>query len=307
MIDWLRKILADPGNFLQPTPPGYHVYSTDFDEEIAASALLSHAGKTRDGQPTREIAWEAKQAYQKALHRVLTALTAQTMLAAERIVATVPTEARQSTAATLLIDHSGSMRDQNIQFAAAIADCFAILVGECSIPFEVLGFTTVNWKGGRAREAWLNDTRQWNPGRLCDLRHIVYSDFAAGGAPDLTAMFLPDVLKENVDGEALQWAAARLRAHVTERRLLIVVSDGAPVDDSTLSVHPSSFLWEHLNTVLRTFAAETDIELAGIGLHHRVSSLYSNSCSISAFTEIEEVVLPLFSNLFLGAAAGENS
>src|SRR5207253_1989435 len=189
----------------------------------------------------------------------------------------------RDTVVTLLIDNSGSMRGRPITVAAMSADILARTLERCGVKVEILGFTTRAWKGGQSREKWLADGRPPAPGRLNDLRHIVYK-----GADEpwrrarkhLGLMMREGLLKENIDGEALLWAHGRLIARPEERRILMVISDGAPVDDSTLSVNSGTYLERHLRQVIGWIEGKSPVELVAIGIGHDVTRYYARAVTI---------------------------
>ena len=189
----------------------------------------------------------------------------------------------RDTVVTLLIDNSGSMRGRPISVAAMCADILARTLERCAVKVEILGFTTRAWKGGRARERWLGDGKPANPGRLNELRHIIYK---AADSPwrrarkNLGLMLREGLLKENIDGEALLWAHQRLLARIEQRRILMVISDGAPVDDSTLSVNSGNYLDRHLREVIRWIETASSVELLAIGIGHDVTRYYRRAVTI---------------------------
>ncbi len=195
----------------------------------------------------------------------------------------------RDTVVTLLIDNSGSMRGRPISIAAISADVLARTLERCQVKVEILGFTTRQWKGGQAREAWLKAGRPPNPGRLNDLRHIVYKSADAPwrrARRNLGLMMREGLLKENIDGEALEWAHKRLMARAEQRRIMVVISDGAPVDDSTLSVNPSTYLERHLRDVIAMIERRRAVELIAIGIGHDVTRYYARAVTI---TDVEQL------------------
>ena len=189
----------------------------------------------------------------------------------------------RDTVVTLLLDNSGSMRGRPISVAAICADILARTLERCGVKVEILGFTTRAWKGGQVREKWIADGKPTQPGRLNDLRHIIYK---AAEAPwrrvrrNLGLMLREGILKENIDGEALLWAHNRLIARREQRRILMVISDGAPVDDSTLSMNPGNYLDRHLRDVICFIEARSDVELVAIGIGHDVTRYYERAVTI---------------------------
>ena len=189
----------------------------------------------------------------------------------------------RDTVVTLLLDNSGSMRGRPIMVAAMCADILARTLERCAVKVEVLGFTTRAWKGGQARERWLNDGKPTHPGRLNDLRHIIYKAADVPGRrtrKNLGLMMREGLLKENIDGEALIWAHSRLVARPESRRILMVISDGAPVDDSTLSVNAGNYLDKHLRQVIAEIENKSNVELVAIGIGHDVTRYYRRAVTI---------------------------
>ena len=207
----------------------------------------------------------------------------------------------RDTVVTLLIDNSGSMRGRPITVAAMCGDILARTLERCAVKVEVLGFTTRAWKGGQSRERWVQDGKPRNPGRLNDLRHIIYK---AADAPwrrarkNLGLMLREGLLKENIDGEALLWAYRRLLARPEHRRILMVISDGAPVDDSTLSVNPGNYLERHLREVIREIESRDQVELIAIGIGHDVTRYYRRAVTIVDAEELGGTVMKKLAELF---------
>ena len=207
----------------------------------------------------------------------------------------------KDTIVTLLIDNSGSMRGRPITIAAICADILSRTLERCSVKVEILGFTTKNWKGGQSREKWNKDSKPKTPGRLNDLRHIIYK----GGDThwrqaknNLGLMLKEGLLKENIDGEAITWSYNRLRKRKEERKILMVISDGAPVDDSTLSVNSGDFLEKHLKKTVKFIEEKTDVEILAIGIGHDVSRYYSKAIKITDVNELGDVMISQLSSLF---------
>jgi cobaltochelatase CobT len=207
----------------------------------------------------------------------------------------------KDTIVTLLIDNSGSMRGRPITVAALCSDILARTLERCLIKTEILGFTTKAWKGGESREEWIKKEKPSNPGRLNDLRHIIYK---AGDAPwrrtkkNLGLLLREGILKENVDGEALQWAYNRLEYRQEKRKILIVISDGAPVDDSTLSVNPGNYLEKNLRDIILKIENKSNVELISIGIGHDVSRYYAKAVTIMDVDQLGEVLLEELSVIF---------
>jgi len=214
----------------------------------------------------------------------------------------------RDTVVTLLLDNSGSMRGRPITVAATCADILARTLERCGVKVEILGFTTRAWKGGQAREAWLAAGKPSNPGRLNDLRHIIYK---AADAPwrrarkNLGLMMREGLLKENIDGEALDWAHKRLLGRTESRRILMMISDGAPVDDSTLSVNPGNYLERHLRWVIDDIETRSPVELIAIGIGHDVTRYYRRAVTIVDAEELGGVMTDKLAELFEEQAASE--
>jgi cobaltochelatase CobT len=214
----------------------------------------------------------------------------------------------RDTVVTLLIDNSGSMRGRPITVAATCADILARTLERCAVKVEILGFTTRAWKGGQAREAWLQENKPPSPGRLNDLRHIVYKPADAPwrrSRKNLGLMMREGLLKENIDGEALEWAHARLLARGEQRRILMMISDGAPVDDSTLSVNPGNYLEKHLRRVIEEIETHSPVELIAIGIGHDVTRYYRRAVTIVDAEELGGAMTEKLAELFDETAVPE--
>jgi cobaltochelatase CobT len=207
----------------------------------------------------------------------------------------------KDTVVTLLIDNSGSMRGRPISIAAISADILARTLERCGVKTEILGFTTRAWKGGQSREMWLSDGRPANPGRLNDLRHILYKKADEPwrrARRNLGLMMREGLLKENIDGEALMWAHDRLLRRPEDRRILMVISDGAPVDDSSLSVNPAGFLEGHLRKVIDWIENQSPVQLAAIGIGHDVTRYYKRSVTIMDVEQLGGTIIEQLADLF---------
>ena len=207
----------------------------------------------------------------------------------------------KDTVVTLLIDNSGSMRGRPITIAALCADILSRTLERCSVKVEILGFTTKNWKGGKSREEWNKNNKPKNPGRLNDLRHIIYKSADTHwrqSKKNLGLMLKEGLLKENIDGEAISWAFSRLRKRKEERKILMIISDGAPVDDSTLSVNSGDFLEKHLKKIVKSIENKSDIEILAIGIGHDVSRYYRKAIKITDVQELGDVMIDQLSGLF---------
>ena len=207
----------------------------------------------------------------------------------------------RDTVVTLLIDNSGSMRGRPIAVAAMTADILARTLERCGVKVEILGFTTKAWKGGQSRETWLKADKPANPGRLNDLRHIIYKPADAPwrrARRSLGLMLREGLLKENIDGEAILWAHQRLLGRPEQRRILMVISDGAPVDDSTLSANPGNYLEKHLRDTIEFIETRSDVQLLAIGIGHDVTRYYRRAVTISDPEQLGGTVLKELSALF---------
>jgi len=317
---------------LEPPPPAPHseadptytVYSTENDEEIAAEELAEPQELERLRAYLDQQLEPLKGAVSRLANKLQRRLQAQQNRSWEfdreegildagrlaRVVAnpTTPlsfkverdTEFRD-TVVTLLLDNSGSMRGRPISIAAICADVLARTLERCGVKVEILGFTTRAWKGGRAREEWLGAGRPQQPGRLNDLRHIVYK---SADAPwrrvrdNLGLMMKEGLLKENIDGEALEWAHRRMINRSEARKILMVISDGAPVDDSTLSVNPANYLEKHLRDVIAMVEKRRGVELLAIGIGHDVTRYYERAVTITDAEQLAGAITEQLASLF---------
>jgi len=303
---------------------GYRAYTRAHDEEIAAEDLCDADELTRLRQQLDQQLQHLQGVVSKLANRLQRRLLAQQqrawdfdledgLLDAGRLARVIvnPMQALsykrerdtdfRDTCVSLLIDNSGSMRGRPITVAAMCGDILARTLERCAVKVEVLGFTTRAWKGGLSREKWVADGKPRNPGRLNDLRHIIYK---AADAPwrrarkNLGLMLREGLLKENIDGEALQWAYRRLTARPERRRILMVISDGAPVDDSTLSVNPGNYLERHLREVIREIESRDFVELIAIGIGHDVTRYYRRAVTIVDAEELGGTMMKKLTELF---------
>jgi cobaltochelatase CobT len=304
--------------------PPYRAYTREFDEVVAAETLCDPDELTRLRQLLDQQLLHLQGVIAKLANRLQRRLLAKQsrawdfdleegLLDSARLSRVVvnsmyplsykvekDTEFRD-TVVTLLIDNSGSMRGRPITVAAMSADILARTLERCGVKVEVLGFTTRMWKGGQSREKWIAAGKPANAGRLNDLRHIIYK---AADAPwrrsrkNLGLMLREGILKENIDGEALLWAHERLLARTEQRRILMVISDGAPVDDSTLSVNPGNYLEKHLREVIDWIETRSPIELLAIGIGHDVTRYYRRAVTIIDAEQLGGVVMEQLAALF---------
>ena len=304
--------------------PNYRVFSTDFDEEIRAEDLAEAVELERLRAYLDQQLEPLKGAVSRLANKLQRRLQAQQNRSWEfdleegildagrlaRVVAspTTPLSFKREkdtdfrdTVVTLLLDNSGSMRGRPISIAAICADVMARTLERCAVKVEILGFTTKAWKGGQSREKWLADGREITPGRLNDLRHIIYK---SADAPwrrtrnNLGLMMKEGLLKENIDGEALEWAYRRVVNRQEQRKVLMVISDGAPVDDSTLSVNPANYLEKHLRDVIAMVEKRKAVELVAIGIGHDVTRYYDRAVTITDVEQLAGAMTEQLASLF---------
>ncbi|WP_431303349.1 cobaltochelatase subunit CobT [Sediminicoccus sp. BL-A-41-H5] len=302
----------------------YRAFSTQFDEVVEADDLCDPDELTRLRQQLDQQLQHLQGVVSKLANRLQRRLMAQQQRAWDfdleegildvarlaRVVAN-PTLALsykhereadfRDTVVTLLIDNSGSMRGRPITVAAMCADILARTLERCGVKVEILGFTTRAWKGGQARERWVQEGKPRNPGRLNDLRHIIYKGADAPWRRSRRAiglMLREGLLKENIDGEALHWAYKRILARTEHRRILMVISDGAPVDDSTLSVNPGNYLERHLREVIKDIETRNAVELIAIGIGHDVTRYYRRAVTIVDAEELGGTMMKKLTELF---------
>ncbi|MBB6506528.1 cobaltochelatase CobT [Sphingomonas endophytica] len=302
----------------------YKVWTERFDEVVAATELCDAEELVRLRGYLDQQLVHLQSAVSKLANRLQRRLMAQQsrswdfdqeegLLDAARLARVVvnPTQSLsykierdtdfRDTVVTLLIDNSGSMRGRPISIAAISADILARTLERCGVKTEILGFTTRAWKGGQSRETWLAAGRPPQPGRLNDVRHIVYKradEPWRRARPALGLMMREGLLKENIDGEALLWAHARMMARPEERRILMVISDGAPVDDSTLSVNSGSYLERHLRQVIAWIEKRSPVELVAIGIGHDVTRYYSRAVTIMDAEQLGGTIIEQLAALF---------
>ena len=207
----------------------------------------------------------------------------------------------KDTIVTLLIDNSGSMRGRPISVAAICADILSRTLERCSVKVEILGFTTKNWKGGKSREKWNLENKPFSPGRLNDLRHIIYKSADVPwrqSKKNIGLMLKEGLLKENIDGEAILWAFKRILKRKEERKILMVISDGAPVDDSTLSVNSGDYLEKHLKNTVRWIEDNSDVEILAVGIGHDVTRYYNKAIKIADVQDLGDVMINQLTELF---------
>jgi len=308
----------------EPRGPEYHAFAPKFDEVVSAEDLCEHDELERLRSYLDKQLAHLQGVVARLANRLQRRLMAQQNRAWEfDLEEGVLDPARLSrvvtdpfhplsfmhekqatfrdTVVTLLLDNSGSMRGRPITVAATCADILARTLERCGVKVEILGFTTRAWKGGQSREAWLAAGKPANPGRLNDLRHIVYK---AADAPwrrarkNLGLMMREGLLKENIDGEALDWAHKRLLGRSEQRKILMMISDGAPVDDSTLSVNPGNYLERHLRYVIEDIETRSPVELIAIGIGHDVTRYYRRAVTIVDAEELGGAITEKLAELF---------
>ena len=317
---------ARPNRPLSDLPPefDYHVFTQQYDEMVEATALCDEEELGRLRAYLDQQLVHLQSAVTKLANRLQRRLMAQQsrswdfdqeegLLDAARLARVIVNPAHslsykaeretefRDTVVTLLLDNSGSMRGRPISIAAICADILARTLERCGVKVEILGFTTRAWKGGQSREKWLSEGRPPHPGRLNDLRNIVYKQADEPwrrARRNLGLMMREGLLKENIDGEALLWAHNRLIGRVEERKILMVISDGAPVDDSTLSVNSGTYLERHLRQVIGWIEGRSPIELIAIGIGHDVTRYYSRAVTIMDAEQLGGAMIEQLASLF---------
>ena len=311
-------------SFFSEADPNYKVFNNIYDEEILAENLAAEEELAKLRIYLEQQLDQVKGAVSRLANKLQRRLQAQQnrtwkfdleegFLDASRLARiitnpTTPLTYKQEseiefkdTIVTLLIDNSGSMRGRPISIAAICAEIIASTLERCQVKCEILGFTTKAWKGGKSREDWLSKDRPNNPGRLNDLRHVIYkqADVPLRRARlNLGLMMKDGLLKENIDGEALEWANKRLIKRSESRKILMVISDGAPVDDSTLSVNPSNYLENHLKNVISMIEKRGLLELIAIGIGHDVTRYYRNAITITDIEQLAGAMTEQLARLF---------
>ncbi len=308
----------------EPRGPEYHAFAPRFDEVVAAEDLCDHEELERLRSYLDKQLAHLQGVVARLANRLQRRLMAQQnrawdfdleegILDPARLTRVVTDPLHplsfkhekeatfRDTVVTLLLDNSGSMRGRPITVAATCADILARTLERCGVKVEILGFTTRAWKGGQSREAWLAAGKPANPGRLNDLRHIIYK---AADAPwrrsrkNLGLMMREGLLKENIDGEALDWAHKRLLGRPEQRKILMMISDGAPVDDSTLSVNPGNYLERHLRHIIEEIETRSPVQLIAIGIGHDVTRYYRRAVTIVDAEELGGAITEKLAELF---------
>jgi len=323
-IDEEIDVTAYPNNDFVLTNSNYSIFTNEYDEIIEAKDLTTPDEAIRLRTQLDNLIKPHQTTIGKLANRLQRLLLAQQntswnynleegMLDTARLHRVIakpgyPLSFKQETenkfkdtVVTLLIDNSGSMRGRSISLAAICTDIIGSTLERCQIKTEILGFTTKNWKGGDSKQKWMLQGSQMNPGRLNDIRHIIYKSADNSwrrSRKHFGAMLREGLLKENIDGEALIWSHERLIKRTEDRKILIVISDGAPVDDSTLSVNNEEYLDNHLKKIIFEIENDSSVELQAIGIGHDVTKYYKNAITINRAEELGEVLLDQLTKLF---------
>ena len=322
--DEIESLTYPNNDFQTPYKEDYSIYTSNFDEIIDAKDLVTNEESMRLRNQLDNLIKPHISTIGKLANRLQRLLLAKQNTSwnfnleegildnsrLHRVIASpgYPLSFKQETEndfkdtiVTLLIDNSGSMRGRSISLAAICADIIGSTLERCQVKTEILGFTTKHWKGGDSKKLWIINGSRSNPGRLNDIRHIIYKSADNSWRRSrkyFGAMLREGLLKENVDGEALAWSHDRLLKRHEERKILIVISDGAPVDDSTLSANREDFLDNHLREIISKIEKDSPIELQAIGIGHDVTKYYKNALTINRAEELGEVLLEELSKLF---------
>tara|TARA_Y100001960_G_scaffold306533_1_gene361808 strand:+ start:14271 stop:16046 length:1776 start_codon:yes stop_codon:yes gene_type:complete len=315
---WLERLVEQTLNF------EYKVFSREYDEEILAEEMCSSEELQRLRRHLDQLMGPSKSTISKLAHRLQRFLMAQQNRSWEfnkeeglldssklhKIILDPITPLSykveketdfRDTVVSILVDSSGSMRGRSMTVAAICADIISTTLERCNVKTEVLGFTTKQWKGGESRKRWVEDGKPENPGRLNDIRHIIFKSADTSwrrGQKNFGLMLREGLLKENVDGEALIWAHDRLVRRQEQRKILMVISDGAPVDDSTLSTNPNNYLDLHLRQVIHSIETKSPINLIAIGIGHDVTRYYQKAVTIHRAEELGGAMLDQLTELF---------
>ena len=315
---WLERLVEQTINF------EYKVFTRDFDEEVNAEEMASTEELQRLRRHLDQLMGPSKSTVSKLAHRLQRFLMAQQnrswefnkeegMLDTSKLhkIITDPVTPLtykiekdiefRDTVVSILVDSSGSMRGRSMTVAAICADIISTTLERCNVKTEVLGFTTKQWKGGESRKRWVEEGKPENPGRLNDVRHIIFKSAENSwrrGQKNFGLMLREGLLKENIDGEALIWAHDRLIRRPEQRRILMVISDGAPVDDSTLSTNPNNYLDIHLRQVIHSIETQSPVNLIAIGIGHDVTRYYQKAVTIHRAEELGGVMLEQLTDLF---------
>lgn len=284
----------------------YRVYTREYDRIVKQDDLPRILNRLSDEEAV-ELA-KAWNAFEFALTSWKTTGALHALDKATAIASRLTPAQRQDTVFSLLVDHSGSMRGQSILLAAAAVDITCEFLVRLGCKVEVLGFTTSKWKGGLSREKWKRSGEREQPGRLCDLLHIVYRSADEDGSPTLgyrlRNMLRPDLLKENVDGEAVEWAVSRLLKQRQTKKILLTVSDGVPMDDSTALANGEAYLLEHLKSVLVRLADEQSLRVAAVGLGFDVRTIYGDGITVENADGLATAMIDMACSLLVKSHTG---
>ena len=301
---WFGGLFSASAPAVEPAEPvpGYRIYTTQFDIETTGAKVQDLAAKQTDaGVFRRNLA-----IFDEAMQSWHIAANLAGMASLERLNRVIGDRPLGNSVVSLLIDHSGSLRGQRAIYVLALVELLADHCLRLGARVEILGYTTRSWRGGLSRKAWTRAGQPKNPGRLCDLLHIVYraaGDTNPGPGPGIRNLLRDDLLKENIDGEAVLWASARLRQRPEPRKILIGISDGAPVDDSTLMANGPNILDRHMRDVMAELAAAGDIEALGVGIDYDLMRYYKKFVRVSTIADYADKVLPFLEAAFMGRLA----
>ncbi len=305
LLDFMANVAGPSTDApLKEAPPGavYGAFTTEFDVVVSGQELASRPSEFIETVQSGVNEYAALDL--AVVMRMSAELRSNCATLSTGLREAYAREMRDDLAVTLLFDQSGSLRGENAILVAETAEALADALTAADIATEILGFTTSRWRGGRSRQKWLAEGRSSLPGRLNDLLHVVYLDSSDGVVPGphtFPAMRIPYLPKENIDGEALQWAGGRLDSRRQKYKILIVVSDGAPVDDATLLHNWSRILYDHLIEVSARIYAEGRITLGGIGLDYDIRPFYRTTCKAKPTTALAHVA-PVFVEEMIGLA-----
>lgn len=282
----------------------YKIYTTEFDEITSGRELAQ-----REQNSTRPVNSYLSSSNAETYTRLSNAFFDNLLPSAAIDIADKMSPHNwnklEDTVVSILVDHSGSLMSNDGNGSVITRLSLELLSGVCcllGLKHEILGFTTTSWQGGLSRRKWLQNKRPYKPGRLCDLLHINYrryDDELIGPSAYFSNLFRRDLLKENIDGEAIEWSASRLKSRTESRKILILLSDGVPVDDSTLMENSNSFLHDHYIEVLNRINIESNIKLFGIGVNYQLDELVENSIFLSSSGEIPQNIFPFLKKILL--------
>lgn len=294
-----QRLAPAPPPAQAPRPDGYRSFTKAHDREIRLEDLDNVLGPL---SPAEQGLFELrKQACSVGLAEWQAEANVKALVRRNKLASLATQADRAATCVTILLDLSGSMRDQRIMTVRGVLEVFGIVPQALGIQFEILGFTTARWQGGLSRRQWIDAGKPQWPGRLNDLLHVVITDADVRDSARLTKfeqLLRPDLLKENIDGEAVEWACARLMSRKADRRALIVISDGAPVDDSTLQANDLDYLADHLTSVAAAVQSGGDIALFGVGIDYNPARFYRDARKSSSPDEFLEALFDVLDTVF---------